>query len=217
VPDPDSDQAVAARDGEALLLDRLRAGDERAFEALVARHGAAMLAVARMYVKSDAAAADVVQDAWLGVLKGLARFEARSSLRTWIIRIVANIARTRGAREARSVPVSALVAAGDEAAVAADRFRPAGGAFAGHWTSYPRDWHPLPEDSLVRHETTRVVLDEIGRLPGAQQAVIRLRDVEGWTAVEVCAALDLTDGNQRVLLHRARSRVRAALERHLDG
>ena len=98
-----------------------------------------------------------------------------------------------------------------------DRFRPAGAAFAGHWASYPRDWHLLPEDSLLRRETTGVVLREIGRLPGAQQAVIRLRDVEGWTAGEVCAALDLTDGNQRVLLHRARSRVRAGLERHLDG
>ncbi|HEX5879488.1 MAG TPA: sigma-70 family RNA polymerase sigma factor [Actinomycetota bacterium] len=217
MPTPDSDHVMLAPDDEALLLDRLRAGDEDAFEALVARHSSAMLAAARMYVKTDAAAEDVVQDAWLGVLKGLARFEARSSLKTWIIRIVVNIARTRGAREARSVPFSSLATGADEAAVAPDRFRPPGGAFPGHWNSYPRDWRSLPEDSLVQLETTRAVLREIGRLPGAQQAVIRLRDVEGWTAAEVCAALDLTDGNQRVLLHRARSRVRGALERHFDG
>jgi RNA polymerase sigma-70 factor, ECF subfamily len=207
---------VLATSAEVELLQRLRAGDERAFEALVAKHSRAMLTVARTYVKTNAAAEEVVQDAWLGVLKGLAGFEGRSSIRTWIMRIVVNIARTRGVRDARSVPFSSLVMGGDDAAVSPDRFRAPDEAFAGHWSSYPRDWRSLPEETLLEQETIEVVIGEIGELPVAQQTVIRLRDIEGWSAGEVCAALELSDGNQRVLLHRARSRVRGALERHFD-
>jgi RNA polymerase sigma-70 factor (ECF subfamily) len=208
--------ATVAQD-EAALIARLRDGDERAFEALVERHYGTMLAVARGYVKSRAVAEEVVQEAWLGVLKGLDRFEGRSSLRTWIIRIVANIAQTRGAREARSVPLSSLAPEGDEAAVDPDRFRGPADAFPGHWRQYPADWQALPEQSLLGRETLDMVMAVVSQLPPAQQQVITLRDISGFSAEEVCDVLDVSAGNQRVLLHRARSRVRAALEEHLDG
>jgi RNA polymerase sigma-70 factor, ECF subfamily len=210
-------QATTTTTDESELLERLRAGDERAFEALVDRHYGTMLAVARGYVKSRAVAEEVVQEAWLGVLKGLDRFEGRSSLRTWIIRIVANIAQTRGAREARSVPFSALAPEGEEAAVEADRFRGSEDAFPGHWRQYPSDWQALPEQSLLGRETLELVMDVVKQLPTAQQQVITLRDISGYSSDEVCEALDVSPGNQRVLLHRARSRVRSALETHLDG
>ena len=206
---------MPATSEEVELLARLRKGDERAFEALVQRHHGTMLTVARTFVKTHAAAEEVVQDAWLGVLKGLDRFEGRSSLKTWILRIVVNIARTRGVRDARSVPFSSLE--GTEPAVSPDRFRGPADAFPGHWNRFPRDWRLLPEEALLGQETVGVVMRAIEQLPAAQQTVIRMRDVEGWTAEEVCAALGVSDGNQRVLLHRARSRVRAALERHLDA
>ena len=202
---------------EAELVARLRAGDERAFEALVDRHYGTMLAVARTYVSSRAVAEEVVQEAWLGVLKGLDGFEGRSSLATWIMRIVANIAKTRGVREARSVPYASLAPEGEEAAVEPERFRGGTDAFPGHWRAYPADWRSLPEEVLQERDTLRAVMEAIAGLPPAQRAVITMRDVQGCGSEEVCAALELSDGNQRVLLHRARSRVRAALERHLDG
>jgi RNA polymerase sigma-70 factor (ECF subfamily) len=211
-----SPPAVTSAD-EAELLARLRDGDERAFEELVDRHYGTMLAVARGYVKSRAVAEEVVQEAWLGVLAGLDRFEGRSSLRTWIIRIVANIARTRGVREARSVPLSSLAPEGDEAAVDPDRFRGSDDAFPGHWRQYPSDWQALPEQSLFGRETLELVMAVVKELPPAQQQVITLRDITGCSAEEVCEALEISAGNQRVLLHRARSRVRSALEEHLDG
>jgi len=202
---------------EVELLARLRAGDERAFEALVDRHYGTMLAVARTYVSSRAVAEEVVQEAWLGVLKGLDGFEGRSSLATWMMRIVANIAKTRGAREARSVPYASLLPDGEEAAVEPGRFRGPGDAFPGHWRAYPANWNSVPEEILHQRDTLRVAVDAIAELPAAQRAVITMRDVQGCGPEEVCAALEVSDGNQRVLLHRARSRVRAALERHLDG
>ena len=202
---------------EAELLAQLRAGDERAFEALVERHYSTMLAVARHHVKSRAVAEEVVQEAWLGVLKGLDRFEGRSSLRTWILRIVVNIAKTRGVREARSLPFASLAAAGDEPAVEAERFRGGDDPFPGHWRAYPGDWQRLPEDALAERETLAIVLATIEQLPPAQRIVITMRDIQGCDSDEVCAALDVSEGNQRVLLHRARSKVRGAIERHLDG
>jgi RNA polymerase sigma-70 factor, ECF subfamily len=202
---------------EVALLARLRAGDERAFEALVERHYGTMLAVARTHVSSRAVAEEVVQEAWLGVLKGLDGFEGRSSLATWIMRIVVNIAKTRGVREARSVPYAALAPESQEAAVEPERFRGADDAFPGHWRAYPANWNSLPEHVLHERDTLRTAMDAIADLPPAQRAVITMRDVQGCGPEEVCAALELSDGNQRVLLHRARSRVRAALERHLDG
>jgi RNA polymerase sigma-70 factor (ECF subfamily) len=201
---------------ESDLLVRLRAGDERAFKALVESHQGTMIAVARSYVRTRAVAEEVAQEAWLGVVKGLDRFEGRSSLRTWILRILVNTAVGRGGREARTVPFSSL---GDEGepAVEADRFRPPGAAFAGHWNSYPADWSSLPEEALLGRETLGVAKREIEELPDAQRAVITMRDVAGCSSEEVCDVLDISAVNQRVLLHRARSKVRAALERHLDG
>jgi RNA polymerase sigma-70 factor (ECF subfamily) len=206
--------AVAAE--ESGLLERLRAGDERAFEALVESHHGTMIAVARNYVKTRAVAEEVAQEAWLGVVKGLDRFEGRSSLRTWILRILVNTAMGRGGREARTVPFSSL---GDEQepAIEADRFRPPGAAFAGHWNAYPADWSSHPEEALLGRETLDVAKREIEQLPDAQRAVITMRDVAGCNSEEVCDVLDVSAVNQRVLLHRARSKVRAALERHLDG
>jgi RNA polymerase sigma-70 factor (ECF subfamily) len=211
-------RSAAGASEEAELLARLRAGDERAFESLVESYHGTMIAVARTYVKTRDVAEEVVQEAWLGVLKGLDRFEGRSSLKTWVLRILVNIAMTRGGREARSVPFSSLAPADEEQpAVDLERFRPPGEAFAGHWTSYPGDWSAQPEERLEGRETTEVVRRAIEELPGSQRPVIAMRDIVGCSAEEVCDALDLSPGNQRVLLHRARSHVRAALERHLDA
>jgi RNA polymerase sigma-70 factor (ECF subfamily) len=201
---------------EADLLARLRAGDEKAFETLVMRHHRTMLAVARQYVSTRAVAEEVVQEAWVGVIKGLDRFEGRSSLATWILRIVANIAKTRGAREARSVPYATLAGPDDEVAVEPERFRGPGDQYPGGWWAFPQDWTRLPEQALLQRETLKVVTDAIEGLPPLQRSVITMRDVQGCGPEDVCAVLEISDGNQRVLLHRARSRVRAALERHLD-
>lgn len=157
-----------------------------------------------------------MQDAWIGVLKGLDRFEGRSALKTWIIRIVINTATTRGVREARAVPFSSLAPEGEEESVDADRFRGAEDAFPGHWKTYPGNWGALREDVLAGRETMDMVIAAIEQLPTAQRVVITLRDIQGCSADEVCTALEVSPGNQRVLLHRARSRVRAALEGHFD-
>ncbi len=218
VAHPQVENPVATPSAEdAELLERLRAGDELAFESLVGSYHATMLSVARGYVKTRAVAEEVVQDAWIGVLNGLDRFEGRSSLKTWILRILVNTAMTRGGREARIVPFSSLAPAGAEAAVDPDRFRGADGAFPGHWNGYPTDWTTLPEEALAGRETLGVIKAAIEELPAAQRQVITLRDIQGWSSDEVCEALAVSEGNQRVLLHRARSRVRAALERQLDG
>ena len=209
-------RALTASD-EADLVARLRAGDEQAFEALVDRHYATMLAVARGYVRTRAIAEEVVQEAWVGVLNGIDRFEGRSSLRTWIMRIVANIAISRGEREARSIPFSSFASEEDEPAVDPDRFRDDSDGFPGHWRAYPGNWASPPDDALINRETLDVVMRAIEELPAAQRVVITMRDVAGCSPEEVCGTLDVSDGNQRVLLHRARSHVRNALERHLDG
>jgi RNA polymerase sigma-70 factor, ECF subfamily len=210
-------QHAKASADEVELLARLRSGDERAFEALVARNYGTMLAVAQTYVKSRAVAEEVVQEAWLGVLESLDRFEGRSSLKTWILAILVNKAKTRGVREARSVPFASLAPEGDEHAVEPERFRGPGDAFPGHWRAYPGNWGSAPEIALEDRETLRVAMAAIAALPPIQQTVIRMRDVEGYSSDEVCGTLEVSAANQRVLLHRARSRVRAALEAHLDG
>ena len=210
-------QRSKASADEVELVARLRAGDEQAFEALVARHYGTMMAVAQTYVKSRAVAEEVVQEAWLGVLQSLDRFEGRSSLKTWILAILVNKAKTRGVREARSVPFASLAPEGDEPAVDPERFRGPQDGFPGHWRAYPGDWGAAPDVALEDRETLRVAMRAIAALPPAQQTVIRMRDVEGYSSDEVCAALEVSAANQRVLLHRARSRVRAALEAHLDG
>lgn len=199
---------------DAKLVEGLRAGDEAAFAALMREYGAGMLRVAQMFVSSRAVAEEVVQEAWLGVLKGIGRFEGRSSLKTWLFRIVANTAKTRGMREARSIPFSALAGEGeDEPSVAPDRFLGDGERFPGHWGAPPQEW--APEGQLLAQEALDVIEREIEQLPPAQRAVITLRDVQGFTSDEVRNALDLTETNQRVLLHRARSKVRRALEEYM--
>jgi len=199
---------------DARLVDGLRVGDEAAFAAVMREYGAGMLRVAQMYVSSRAVAEEVVQEAWLGVLKGIGRFEGRSSLKTWLFRIVANTAKTRGIREARSLPFSALgEGSPDEPAVDPDRFLGEGERFPGHWSAPPQSW--APEGKLLAQETLTVIEREIERLPPVQAAVITMRDVQGFSSEEVCNALDLSETNQRVLLHRARSRVRRALEEYL--
>jgi RNA polymerase sigma-70 factor, ECF subfamily len=203
--------------GEAALIARLRAGDERAFEEVVESFYPAMIAMARGYVRSRAVADEVVQEAWLGVLRGLDRFEGRSSLRTWVLQIVANIARTRAVREARSVPFSSFELEDDAPAVEAERFRGPDDPFPGHWKSYPTNWETLPEQQLLARETLELVQRAIEELPEAQRVVITLRDMTGCSSEEVCEILSISEGNQRVLLHRARARVRAQLERHLHG
>jgi RNA polymerase sigma-70 factor (ECF subfamily) len=209
------DDIVVDPDGP--LLERLRAGDEDAFMMLVDRYGPLMLRIALSHVRSRAVADEVVQEAWLGVLQGLDRFEGRSSLKTWIMRIVANRARTRGEREARSVPLSSLASEDDEPSVDPSRFRPDDDPdYPGAWMIPPHSWAGLPEERLLASETLQQVRAAIARLPPRQQEVIELRDVEGWDPEEVREALDISEGNQRVLLHRARSKVRADLERYFE-
>jgi RNA polymerase sigma-70 factor (ECF subfamily) len=176
-------------------------------------YGRGMLRVAEMYVSSRAVAEDVVQEAWVGVLRGIGRFEGRSSLKTWLYRIVANTAKTRGVRESRSVPFSSLGDGGDEGTVDPDRFIGSGERFPGHWAVPPQAW--APESRLLADEALEVVERAIEMLPPAQRAVITMRDVQGFTSEEVCNALDLTETNQRVLLHRARAKVRSALEEYM--
>jgi RNA polymerase sigma-70 factor (ECF subfamily) len=207
---------VAASEEDLRLVEALRSGDEDAFMSLVDRYQAQMVRVAQMYVPTRAVAEEVVQETWLGVLKGLPRFEGRSSLRTWIFRILVNIAKTRGQRERRAVPFSSVWAPeGDEPAVEPDRFLPDGERWAGHWAEAPASWESVPEDRLLSQETLARVGEAIERLTPNQREVIRLRDVLGWSSEEVRNALDLTETNQRVLLHRARSKVRRALEEYL--
>ena len=201
---------------ETSVVEALRAGDESAFRSLVAEYGPSMLRVARMYVGSRAVAEEVVQEAWVAVLNGIGRFEGRSSLKTWIFRILTNIAKTRAQRDGRTLPFSALQDPGrvPEAAVDADRFLdPEHPRWPGHWAIKPEAW---PEEALVAAETRERLTEAIDALPATQRAVISLRDVEGWSSEEVRNALGLSETNQRVLLHRARSKVRAALESYLE-
>jgi RNA polymerase sigma-70 factor, ECF subfamily len=198
---------------DALLLEALRAGDERAFAALVDRYGPAMRRLALTFVRTPAVADEVVQETWLGVLRGIDRFEGRSSFKTWLFRILTNTAKTRGERESRSIPFSSLAGEhGEEGpAVDPDRFFESGG-----WASPPASWDELPESRLLSGELRGVIDAAIAGLPAAQRAVISLRDVEGWPADEARNVLGISETNQRVLLHRARSKVRAALEDYLQ-
>jgi RNA polymerase sigma-70 factor (ECF subfamily) len=202
------------------LLTALRRGDEAAFRQLIDAYSAPLLSVARLYVDSRSVAEEVVQETWLGVLRGLDRFEERSSLKTWIFKILTNIATRRGARERRTVPFSALAEAEvgqDEAVVDQDRFLPADhDRWPHHWALGPTRWE-TPEEGLLSAETREQILEAIDGLPPAQRTVITLRDVQGWPSGEVCETLGLSEGNQRVLLHRARSKVRGALERHFGA
>ncbi len=201
--------------GDAQLVEALRAGDEDAFARLVREYQPSLVRVARIYVSSQAAAEEVAAETWLAVLNGLDRFEGRSSLRTWIFRILTNIAKTRGQRDGRTLPFSALEDPGrvPEAALDADRFLgPEHPRWPGHWAVRPEPW---PEEAVIAAETQSRLAEAIEALPPAQRAVISLRDVEGWSSEEVRNALELSETNQRVLLHRARAKVRRALESYL--
>lgn len=219
MPSTDAHSAVPpASSDDRALVERLRAGDRAAFEQLVSAWMPGMLRLARTHVSSQAVAEEVVQDTWLAVLRGLDRFEGRSSLKTWVFRILVNQAKTRGVRDRRSVPFSSLSGEGSEddgPSVDPSRFIAPGERYAGHWASPPPRWDALPAERLESKETIAAIARAIEALPPRQREVITLRDVEGWDAAEVSGALDLTEGNQRVLLHRARSKVRQALEEEL--
>jgi RNA polymerase sigma-70 factor (ECF subfamily) len=200
---------------EAVLVDGLRRRDERTFATLVDTWSPGMLRAARAFVADEHTAQDVVQETWLGVLRGIDRFRGDSSLRTWAYQILINRARTRGARDGRVVPAGL---AGDERGptVSPDRFRGPGEAYAGHWRSFPADW-PTPEDGVLGGETRRRLASALARLPVRQRAVVTLRDVEGYRSDEVCDLLSISAANQRVLLHRGRAALRAALEDYYQG
>jgi RNA polymerase sigma-70 factor, ECF subfamily len=210
--------AGAPSDPDAALLTRLRQGDEDAFRTLVEEHGPFLMRLVMMHVPSRAIAEEVVQDTWLAALQGLDRFEGRSMLRTWLASIALNKARTRGTREGRILPFALLRRRYEEGggpAVEPDRFQGRRGERPGWWARPPLAWED-PERQLEANETREVMLKAIRDLPPRQREVITLRDISGWDAEEVRNALDLSETNQRVLLHRARSRVRAALEEHLE-
>jgi RNA polymerase sigma-70 factor (ECF subfamily) len=196
------------------LIEGLLQGNEAAFEALVSRYHGSLLRVALVFVGDRAVAEEVVQDTWVAVLNGLRSFEGRSSLKTWLFAILSNRARTRAVREQRSIPFSALAdpETGEEPAVESSRF-----TTEGMWAVPPGSWGAdNPEEQLLRQETMAVLYGAMAELPAQQRAVVTLRDVEGLNSDEVCDALQVSEANQRVLLHRARSRLRAVLERYFN-
>ncbi|HTP30091.1 MAG TPA: sigma-70 family RNA polymerase sigma factor [Anaeromyxobacteraceae bacterium] len=210
-----SARSSASGEADAALLSRLRTGDRAAFALLVARHSGSLLRVSLGFVRDHAVAEEVVQETWLGVLTGLSSFEGRSSLRTWLFQILINKARTRFVREGRTVPFSALAKSEQlgDGSVDADRFDE-GGA----WLEPPFGWtEEDPERLAMGAESLAAIEVAIRELPEAQRAVITLRDVEGLEADEICNVLGITVTNQRVLLHRARAKVRRALENRLGG
>ncbi|MGH2906580.1 MAG: RNA polymerase sigma factor [Solirubrobacterales bacterium] len=203
-------------DGEALIA-AAKGGDESAFAMLVERYHRSLVRVARMFVKDDATAEEVAQDTWLAVLEGIDRFEGRSSFRTWLFTILTNRAKTRAVRDGRNVPFSAIAsteAMSGEDSFDADRFLDSEQPWAYHWAAKPTAW---TEDQVLADETIELVKEAIGTLPKVQREVISLRDVDGWSPEEVCDVLQISEGNQRVLLHRARAKVRNAIEGYLDG
>jgi RNA polymerase sigma-70 factor, ECF subfamily len=200
------------------IVKALQAGDEKVFMELVESLGPSMLRVALLFVRTRAVAEEVVQEAWVGVLSGIGRFEGRSSLKTWVFRILTNIAKTRGEREGRSVPFSSLASDDLESGVSSvepDRFLPDGDRWAGHWASSPRRFDAEPESRLLGRETLVIVQRVVESLPETQRVVLTMRDIAGFEPEEVCDALGISEVNQRVLLHRGRSKVRSALESYL--
>jgi RNA polymerase sigma-70 factor (ECF subfamily) len=196
---------------DAELVRRLREGDEASFRALVTELHRALTRVALAFVASEAAAEEIVQDTWVAVVNGLHQFEGRSSLRTWIGKILVNRAKTRGVRDRRAVPFSTLEG-NDAEPCEPERF-----SERGFWSVPPRRWDSSPESLVLRKEAREHLERVLATLPAAQRTIVTLRDVEGWSSEEVCNALDVTETNQRVLLHRGRARLRAALERyHLE-
>jgi RNA polymerase sigma-70 factor, ECF subfamily len=207
---------VRSRHEDEALVAAIREGDADAVATLVDRHSSAMIRVAMAYVPTRATAEETVQETWIAVLRGIDRFEGRSSLKTWIFRILTNLAMRAGPRERRSVPFSALAARENTGTPTVDpnRFLPSDHEhFGGHWLIMPTVW-PTPEEGLLAGETRGVIAAAIAALPVAQRTVLALRDVEGWSSEEVCDALEISAGHQRVLLHRGRARVRQAIENY---
>jgi RNA polymerase sigma-70 factor (ECF subfamily) len=202
-----------ASEADLQLVATLRAGDEAAFANVVNQYFNAMVRIAMIYVNDPAVAEEVVQETWLAALKGLDRFEGRSSFKTWLFTILTNRARTRATRESRYLPLNTSGESDDdEPSVAPERF-----TAADHWSEndMPQSWDRVPEASLLSQETMDTILKAISALPPNQREVIRMRDVEGFSSAEVCNILSLSETNQRVLLHRARSRVRQTLESYM--
>lgn len=205
------------RPDELALVAQIKGGAEEVFVGLVKRHHAGFLRLALSFLHDQAAAEEIVQETWLVALERIAEFEGRSSLKTWLCGILINQARNRRRRDQKTVPESALagdVALGDEPAVPPDRFSPPGHRWDGHWCAPPTAWPQTPETAVLSAETRRLLEGFIATLPEPQRQVLVLRDVEGLSSEEVCNALSLSDTHQRVLLHRARSRLRGLLERH---
>jgi RNA polymerase sigma-70 factor (ECF subfamily) len=210
---------VVASADDLYLIEQLRSGNEAAFEALIDRYATAMLRLAMVYVRAWAVAEEVVQEAWVGILESLHRFEGRSSLKTWMFRILINCAKTRAQREGRSIPFSSLEDIDTdhaERAVDPDRFLPVDHQWSGHWVSFPSNWKEMPEERLLSQETRARIHLAIEAVPPNQREIIILRDIEGWTSEETCAFLGISEVNQRVLLHRARSKVRTVLEKYFE-
>ncbi len=211
---------MVARVRDAELVGRLRDGDEAAFASVLDEWSPGMLRLARSFVSTPESAAEVVQDTWLAILGALDRFEGRSSLRTWVYRILVNTAKRRAAREQRVVPMSSISPADAGPTVDPDRFQGPDEPYPGHWRALPAPWPelaPSPEQRTLDAELQARLEDALAGLPERQRSVITLRDVQGRPAEEVCAILDITPANQRVLLHRARAHVRARLEVYLDA
>jgi RNA polymerase sigma-70 factor, ECF subfamily len=195
------------------LIPRLLAREGRAFEIILDAWSPSLLRLARVYVRSDALAEEVVQESWQAVVTGLARFERRSSLKTWVFTMLANRARTRAVREARTVPMSALGSGSDGSTLDPERFASGGG-----WLQRPTSWEVhSPESLLLAIEGARVIEETLAAIPPMQRAAVVLRDIEGVSSAEACNLLDISESNQRVLLHRGRSRLRSALSKHLTG
>jgi RNA polymerase sigma-70 factor (ECF subfamily) len=202
------------RSDDAALVTRLRAGDEETFAALVDSWSGWMLRLARQHVPTPSVAEEVVQETWLALLEGLHRFRGEASLRTWVYRILVNQAKRRGIRERRTVPFASLASEDDGPAVDPARFQGAGEPHPGGWRELPDEW---PEQVALTREVREVVTVALTELPPRQRVVVALRDLDGHTADEVCDLLDISAGNQRVLLHRGRAVVRAHLERYFAG
>lgn len=201
------------------LAARLRAGDEAAFAGLIDAYGPALRRLAQCYVPNEAVADEVVQETWLAVIEGIGRFQGRSSVKTWAFCILRNIARRQGGRERRTVTYGSASTSEENDRRSFDpyRFLPFDHPHSpGHWRSFPPTWQCRPDDEFARRETMGVVAGAIAALCPSQREVITLRDVEGRSGAEVCETLSISDTHQRVLLHRARRRVRAALQHHFD-
>jgi RNA polymerase sigma-70 factor (ECF subfamily) len=216
-----STSAACPSDEDLASLQAIREGREAGFLALVERYQPGLVRLARLWARDPADAEDIVQETWLVMLQSIDRFEGRSSLRSWLCGILVNLGRAKLRKGARLVPMSSVGGSDDpdaiEPAVDPARFRPEGHPYAGHWCAWPNPWPDSPEQRVLGGETRELLQQAIGQLPPLQGQVLVLRDVEGLSGPEVCEVLGVSESNERVLLHRARSKVRAVLEPHFHG